>query len=251
MRLAAPAVVAAAIVVLTASVSVAGLEEPTYVVDSPTAGILGHAEYLLRGRIGPQSAILVAGEIGFKSVVQVGVSFGMQGLLDRADVTVNDQVGFHGRLRIAEESATPAFAVGFSSQGVGAYNEELERYERKSKGFYAVVSKNWRFILGEFSGHGGINYSLERKDDESVNMFAAADWLLFRNVSFLADADAALNDGSDERLYGRGGIYVDGAVRVTYGQNFSMMLVFRDLTGNYGPNRRVGRELEIAFVDLF
>lgn len=244
-------VIAGVIIALTAAVSSAGVDEPTYVVDSPTGGLLAHGEYLLRGRIGPQSAILVGGELGLGNVFQIGVSFGMQGVLDRADITVNDHVGFHARLRLIEESNTPAFAVGFSSQGVGKYDETQNRYERKSKGFYAVVSKNWRFLLGEISGHGGANYSLERDDDDTPNAFVALDWLLFHGVSILGDLDAALNDGSDDTMYGRGGVYLDAALRVTYGENLSMMLIFRDLTGNYGPNRHVGRELEIAYMDTF
>ena len=32
----------------------AGLREPIYMVDSPTAGILGHGEYHIQGRIGPE-----------------------------------------------------------------------------------------------------------------------------------------------------------------------------------------------------
>jgi hypothetical protein len=46
-------------------------------------------------------------------------------------------------------------------------------------------------------------------------------------------------------------MYIDGAVRVTYGENLQMMLIFKDLSKNYTPERRIGREFEIAFVDFF
>lgn len=230
----------------------AGLEQPIYAIDSPTAGVLGHGEYHIQGRLGPESSILLGVRLGFFGRTQIGVSFGMQGVLEREEVTVNDQVGFQARLRVLEEYGTPALAVGFNSQGVGKFDEGLDRYERKSQGFYAVLSKNWLLLVGELSLHGGIDYTLETDDDDDeLSGFAAAEWLMFGGLSLILDADAALNDNREDSSYGSGGIYLDGALRVNYGENLSMMLIFRDLTGNYEPDEQVAREFEIAIVNGF
>jgi hypothetical protein len=234
-----------------ASAARAGVAEPIYIVDAPTAGLLGHGEYHIQGRVGPESSILGALRLGIKQVVHLGVSFGVAGVFERGSPDLNDRAGFEARLRLVAEGQAPAVAVGFSNQGAGRYEESLQRYERKSKGFYAVVSRNWRVFLGQVSLHGGINYSLERADQESVDLFAAADWGPFTGLAFVLDWDAALDDDESVSGYGSGRTYLDAAVRVTYGDNLTMMLVFRDLTGNFAPDARVWREFEVAYVNFF
>ena len=229
----------------------AGLAEPIYVVDSPTAGLLGDGEYMIQGRVGPESSIHLGLRIGFMNRIHMGASFGMQRVFERDEISVNDRVGFQVRVRLLEEFAAPALAVGFNSQGVGVYDEGLERYERKSRGFYAVASKNSAIAVGQLSVHFGVNYSTETEDEEGVNAFAAVDWEIFEGFALVMDADAARNDSNEDGRYGGGGVYLDGAVRITYGENLSMMLIFRDLSGNLETNNRVGREFEINFVRMF
>jgi len=239
-------------VLLAAATSThAGIDEPIYIIDSPTAGLLGHGEYHIQGRIGQESSVLLGFRVGIKQVVHLGASYGMQSVFERADIEFNDRVGLQVRVRLLQEGEGPALALGFNNQGVGRWNEGLERYERKSLGFYGVVSKNWRVLGGQFSIHGGSNWSTETGDEESINFFAAGDWEPIHRLSLLVDWDAGLNDKEVNGIYGGGRTYLDAAVRLTYGDNLSMMLVFRDLTGNYEPNGHVWREFEIAYVDLF
>jgi hypothetical protein len=240
------------VAVLAANVTRADVDQPIYAIDSPTAGILAHREYHLQGRIGPESSITVGLRAGFFGRIHLGASFGMQRVLERAEVSVNDRVGFQARVRLLDERETPGVAVGFSSQGVGRFDEGLDRYERKSPGFYGVLSKNWMIPVGDFSLHGGVSYSLETDDlDDELNGFAAAEWLVFRSFSLVLDASGAFNDNREGNGFGGGGVYVDGAVRVNYGENLSMMLVFRDLTGNFESDEQVAREFEIALVNSF
>jgi hypothetical protein len=242
----------AAGVLVAPHTAAAGVEQPLYAIDSPTAGILGHGEYHVRGRIGPESSILLGARLGFFGRVQVGASFGMQRVLERADVSVNDRVGFQVRVRILNEYTTPALAVGFDSQGLGEYDEGADRYERKSPGFYGVLSKNWSIPVGDISLHGGLSYSLEDRDgDDELNAFAAAEWILFGAVGLVVDGNGAFNDNREDGRFGGGRLYLDGAVRVNYGENLSMMLVFRDLAGNYEPDQHVAREFELALINSF
>jgi hypothetical protein len=229
----------------------AGFLEPIYMVDSPTAGILGHGEYHIQGRIGPESSILMGFRVGVRNRVHLGVSFGMQNVFSYEPIDVNEKVGFQFRLRLLEEGNGPALALGFNNQGTGRYHDETERYDRKSRGFYGVLSRNWKIPVGNLSLHGGVNYSLEDRDDDDPDVFAAVDWEVVPGLELLLDLDAAFNDSADDGQFGGGGPYLDGAVRVSYGENLSMMLIFRDLTKNFEPERRIGREFEIAFVDFF
>ena len=230
----------------------AGTAEPIYMVDSPTGGLLSHGEYFIQGRLGPESSILLGLRVGVKSRLHLGVSFGMQEVFSYEKIELNDRVGFQLRVRLLEEDdRRPGFALGFNSQGGGFWSEEFERYDRKSKGLYLVLSRNWKIPVGYFSLHGGVNYSFEDRDDDDPDAFLAVDWEAITGLEFVLDCDGAFNDNLDDNRYGRGGISLDGAIRVTYGENLQMMLIFKDLTKNYTPERRIGREFEIAFVDFF
>jgi len=224
-----------------------------YIVSSPSAGILPHGGYLFHGSIGPSSSLLFQTMIGFYDRLMVGVSFGLQRFVGRGDIDLNDKPGFQLRLRVIEEDVTrPALSFGINTQGEDSYDEEEERYERKSKGFYFVVSKNYKFIR-DLSIHGGVNYSLERKDEGGFNVFGAVVFEVFKGFSLLLDYNAALDDNDtsvpSHRTRGRG--YLDCGVRFDYMDNLRIKMLFKDLLDNYIPERGVARTLEIFYVNYF
>jgi hypothetical protein len=230
----------------------AGFDQPVDGTRYPTAGLLEHREYRFQARVAPESSLLLGARAGFKERVQVGVFYGAEHLVDRDDVAANPHAGFEARVRILAESSRPAVVLGFSSQGWGGYDGDLERYQRKSPGFFAVASKNWRSFLGDLSLHGGVNYSLETGDgDETPDAFASVDWTIAGHVSLLCDVDAGWNDDHKDDRYGEGGGYVDAGVRAALGNSLSLMLVFSDLTGNLAGEDHPARELEIAFTNWF
>jgi hypothetical protein len=232
--------------------ALAGLEEPVDGSRLPTAGLLDHREFRVQVRTGPESSLLTGARLGIGDVIQVGVFYGAQHLLDDSDVTLNDHIGFEVRARALEEERLPALAIGFSSQGWGEFDEAAGRYQRKSPGFYLVASKNWGGVLGDLSLHAGANYSLETDDgDDAPDAFAAADWTIAGHVSLLCDVDAAWNDDRSDGRYGEGGPYVDAGVRVVLGRTLSLMLVFSDLAGHAAAGADAGRELEVVFANRF
>ncbi len=225
--------------------------EPLYVIDHPTAGLLPHGFYQIRGKIGPETSFLGEFRVGFKDRFQIGASFGAQNVLGYGSPDLNDKLGFQARLRVIEESNAPALAVGFDSQGQGRYHGDFKRYDRKSMGLYVVVTKNYTFALGQITPNGGVSFTTEREDDNDPNIFFGLNWTIANQFSILLDIDAALNDNANESQFGQGGIYVDAGLRWYYGENLLMTLIFRDLTGNFGMNSSVGREFEIAFIEMF
>ncbi len=225
--------------------------EPLYVIDHPTAGLLPHGFYEVRGKIGPETSFLGGFRVGFKDRVQIGVSFGAQNVLGYGNPDLNDKLGFQARLRVIEESNAPALAVGFDSQGQGRYHGDLKRYDRKSPGLYVVVTKNYTFALGQLTPNGGVSFTTEREDDNDPNLFFGLNWTIANQFSILLDIDAALNDNANDSDFGQGGIYIDAGMRWYYGENLLMTLIFRDLSGNFGMSSGVGREFEIAFIEAF
>lgn len=243
---------AACVVAASVAGARAGLEQPIDNVRYPTAGIVAHREYRALVRAMPESCAYLGGVVGFKNVAHIGVYYGAFNLIDRGDPVFFDHVGFDVRVRLASETRWPALAAGFLSQGWGPYDPVESRYERKSPGFYLVVSKNWHSFAGDLSLSAGADYTLEtRDDDRSPDLFAGADWFIARRVSLLLDFDAARNDNADDGIYGEGGIYLDAGLRVLLGEKVSLMLVFSDLTHNMAPGDDSGREVQLVYADTF
>jgi hypothetical protein len=95
--------------------------------------------------------------------------------------------------------------VGFDSQGFGYWDDSMERYQVKSKGFYGVVSRNW-VLLGRVALHGGVNYSVEGVDGDrrhNPSLFAGFEKSIGGGLTFLGEYDATLNDGADREKNGR------------------------------------------------
>jgi hypothetical protein len=239
--------------VLVATPCAGQILEDIAVIDSPTAGVLPHGGYCFFGSIGPQSSMLFSVKVGFFDRAMLGVSFGLQRFIGRGDVSVNDRPGFDARLRIIEESeAGPAIALGIDTQGEDAYIEADERYERKSKGLYAVLSKNYRFIE-DISIHGGVNYSLEDRDEGGLNAFGGLELGVVRGLCLLLDYNPALDDNNERvashRTRGRG--YLDAGARIDYHDNLRFKILFKDLLGNYIPETGVSRSIEVYYINSF
>lgn len=223
------------------------LQEPL-VVNYPSAGILDHGTYRFEGRIGPESSVLLGTLIGFQGRFQLGVYYGFQGLLDTGSIETNPRPGFRARLRIVDEGQLPAIAIGYDGQGYGTWNDALKRYQRKSPGFYAVVSRNY-VLLGDLSLSGGINYSLENENDDNINLFGSVTKQVYAGWSLLLEYDAAFNDRSGS-VYGRGRGYLDAAIRWRYA-HLDIKFMLHDLLDNSQAIDGISRELEISYVGWF
>ncbi len=246
-------ILAAALCCAAAGTGRSQILEDIRLVDSPTAGILPHGGYLIYGSIGPESSILAGIGVGFFDRVMLGSSFGLQKFIGRGDIEVNDRPGFEIRVRAIEESeAGPAFALGIDTQGEDAYLDDAQRYERKSKGAYAVVSKNYR-LIGDFSIHGGVNYSFEAKDEKGVNAFGGLSLEIVKGFSLLLDYNAAFDDNdtgvATHRTRGRG--YLDSGLRFDYRDNLRFKIFFKDLLDNYLPVSGVDRSIEVFYLSSF
>jgi len=227
--------------------------EDVRLVTSPTASVLPHGGYLLQGSIGPESSILVALKVGFFDRLMFGASYGFQEFIGRGDVQANDRPGFEARVRVIEETeAGPALALGIDTQGEDAYIESAERYERKSKGLYAVVSKNYR-LAGDLSIHGGINYSFENRDEGGIDAFGGFGLELIKGFSVLFDYNPALddNDANVATHLTRGKGYLDAGVRFDYRDNLRFKIFFKDLLGDYIPQSGVNRSIEVFYINSF
>lgn len=226
--------------------------QPRWLIDAPTAGLLPRGSFNIDFRFYEQNGMLAQFEIGIFNQAMIGFSYGGQDIVGNLAAQWNPRVEFSARVRVIDEGlSSPAVAVGYQSQGHGSYDEALERYKAKSKGLYAVVSKNFGSAMGEFGIHGGVNRSLEDTDgDGDLSGFVGFDKALGRDISVVAEYDFALNDNEDNALgSGKGFLNLGGRWSLSrqLALEFDVKNIFQDGARNPYPDR----ELRILFFEEF
>jgi len=230
------------------SAGTSGTYEPRYLIDLPTAGILPHGHLAIDMEFYQQDGVLATVSLGAFNRLVLGVSFGGSHIIGTEKPVWNGTPGFSARLRLIEETLVlPAIALGFDSQGKGAYLDDLNRYEIKSVGFYAVASKNYS-VLGYLSIHGGINYSLERADgSDAPDFFVGIEKTLGPFLSGFGEYDLASNDSNTKAL-GRGRGYLNFGFRVSVGKGFSLGVNLKDVFQNQQQASVGSRTVMVEYI---
>ncbi len=222
--------------------------QPRFLVDLPTAGIIPHGNIALDMEFYRAGGLLVGASLGAFDRLLFGVSYGGVGLIGPESPSWDPSPGVQVRARIINESVVfPAIALGFDTQGKEAYVDRLHRYTVKSRGFYAVASKNYN-ALGFLSIHGGVNYSLERDDgDEDPDLFAGMEKTVGPFLSLLVEYDLGLNDSHNQAL-GRGRGYLNMAARISLGKGLTLGINLKDLMRNQQDISIADRTIALEYV---
>lgn len=232
--------------------------DPLDLIDSPTAKILDHGAYDMTLKLYSGGGVLSGIRVGLLDRIMFGFTFGGLKVLGTGEPDWNPRVEFEFRGKLFDESYLgPAVAIGFNSQGLGFYDGDVDRYQFKSKGFYGVVTKHF-LMLGELGLSGGINYSLERDDDdEEPSLFFGVEKSISRNLDWIAEYDVALNDNSDNGKFGDGKGYLNSGLLWRVSRSFQLAFEFRNLLENHEGGTDVkeigewSREIRINYVDFF
>jgi hypothetical protein len=230
---------------------------PRLLVDIPTAGLLPPASFETRVRAYPGGGVEGRLDVGLPWRINIGASYGGLQIIGDGDPEWNPHLGLSAKIRIAEETySTPAFALGVDTQGSGFYDKDLSRYQFKSRGVYAIASKNYAW-LGNFTMHGGMSRSLEDQDDGDPTIFGGFDKSLGPYAGVVLEYDAALNDNKGDGVYGRGRGYLNAAFRVSLATVVEVRFVLRDLLRNTESEEAefsdvvvdegVGREFHLSY----
>ena len=144
--------------------------QPQRIVNCHTAGLLPRSSYEFEASVYPNgsldqpgSGLLLGVTVGLLNRLNIGVSYGGDGIIGRQQPVFNPHIGALIKYRLFEETYFfPAFAVGYDHQGSGGIDQEYNGYVYKSPGFFVVASKNYLlFTKLQLGVHGGMNYSLE------------------------------------------------------------------------------------------
>ena len=223
--------------------------EPRFLVDIPTAGMLAKGSLALDLDFYQEGGVLLGLSVGLLDRLSIGVSYGGTHLIGSDDPVMNSVPGANIKIRIIEENMTfPALVLGFDSQGRDGYLKDLSRYVIKSPGLYVAASKNYSMI-GFFSIHGGVNYSLERADgDRDVNVFAGVEKTLGSVVSLVVEYNLGSND-SNGRAIGKGRGYLNTGLKWAVGNGLTLGVCLKDLAKNTNNDLTVAnRTVKIEYV---
>ena len=233
---------------LLATLALAG--QPQLLVHCPTAGVIENGTLMTQLLVFPGDGMRGKVALGLWDALQIGCSYGAVRLMGRGSVDVDPMPGIELRFRIASEGQkSPAIMLGVDTQGYGSYDDETKRYEQKSRGAYAVVSKNWWALFGNLGLHGGINYSLEEKMARGFSAFVGIDKDIKDIIGMRLEYDLAPGD-RDTRGKGRG--YLSTAIALHFADNAWACFNFYDLLGNTLYVSSPSRELFVMFgMNLF
>jgi hypothetical protein len=218
-------------------------------IDLPTAGVVERGYVGVTIDVMPLGVLVSKIEVGVFENFSFGISYGGSNIIGRGKISGYKLPGINVRARIINESeALPAIVLGFDSQGKGDFDKTLNRYQIKSPGFFAAVSKNFDFY-GYLSIHGMINYSLERDDaDKDLNLGFGIEKTLSSKVSLIGEYDFAINDNTGNSL-GDGTGYLNIGLKWSIGDGLTLGLNLRDLLDNKKfSSARADRGIFIEYI---
>ncbi|HTK81503.1 MAG TPA: hypothetical protein VL633_04370 [Bacteroidota bacterium] len=222
--------------------------ESRYIIDYPTAGLIGHGSVAADFEFFEANGMLARVSLGAWDRLLLGISFGGSNIVGTGQPTWNKAPGIELRLRVIEENLVlPAMAIGFSSQGKETFISAMDRYTIKSPGLYAVASKNYQ-AMGFLSFHGGINYSMEHSDnDEDINLFGGVEKTLGPFASITAEYDLSMNDSNSGAL-GKGRGYLNFGLRCAVGNGLALGIVLKDVLRNQQDASLGNRVVQLEYV---
>ena len=206
---------------------------PMDLIDQPTAHVLERDTYDLELHTFYAGGVVLRFRLGLTDAVQIGASYGGLGVLGQGAPDWHPRPELHFRARLLDETAgNPAWAIGFDSQGIGAWNGDLERYAFKARGIYTVLSKSYATLSG-VGLHGGISYNpLEGgAQEDRPDLFLGLDAAINPQFTALAEYSLALNDDDPDEIplrhAGRG--YLNAGVAFEFAQGLSVQFLVRDM----------------------
>jgi hypothetical protein len=240
-------------------------------INNPTAGILQRGAFDFDMTLYAQGGVMLAFNFGLLERLNMGASFGGQGIVSDQSPDWNARPELSIKYRLIDESLTwPALALGYSGQGHGRWIEfsdsDIEdRYEVKAKGFYVTAGKNYLVgNMGLIGLHMGANLNaVESDDDAGLNIWIGADKEINDELALIAEYNFGFDDYKTGLSKDKG--FLNLGLRWTFAERLSLEFDFKDVLKNRVDiddptsislkNPRavdsISREIKITYVEFF
>lgn len=232
---------------------------PRHIIDLPTAWTQPAAGFDLSIRAYGDGGAIMALNVGISRQFTFGASYGGTNILGEKQLNWNRAPGLMVRYNLIDSSnalnySWPDISIGFESQGYGAFNDSTGRYANKSRGFYVVASQRYG-LFENLDFHGGINYSLERDDEDTdINFFFGATLAFNQDFDVLAEYDFAFNDDKTKSEFGSGNGYLNTGLRLRIRDLVYLEFFVKNITKNRRTSDYFNREFKITyfqFINIF
>ena len=224
-----------------------------FTIDNPTAAMLQRGEAAINSKLYQNDAIVMGTDVGIADFFQIGLAFGGEHILGNQNPKWT-RVDYKVKLRIINETLSlPAIAIGVDTQGHGTYHKDTKRYEIKSKGAYAVLSKNFE-LLGLIGFDLGANYSFDdhKTKANDLDIFTGIYKTAGDYVTLFIDFSTGLNDiDSNDEYAGLKRGYLNTAVQFNVNEQFSIKLLLHDLLRNRKQTELFDRSLVLDYRWFF
>ncbi len=244
--------------------------QPVRLLDLHTAGILPRATFSLEMGVYPPGDPEIRGaglstgiSVGITDRLNIGISYGADGLVGRGRVDPNPYPGALVKYRLFEEGyINPALVLGYDHQGYGGIEPDSVSYGGfvyKSQGLFAALSKNFRvFDKLQIGFHGGLNFSFEDLDNVTwPDLYAGMDLEVNEELAFTLAYDFALDQVDPcgcNYAYTHNG-FLNAGVRWAFSREFYIEFMLKDILENKlsHTGRRKGwtRELKLVYIKEF
>jgi len=238
------------------------------IVENPTAAVLQKGEVRISQKIYKSNSMIIGCEVGLFEIFQFGMAYGAEQVVGDEDLKPHNLPAFKAKLQLLEETfSIPAIALGIDTQGHGKYYKKLKsfgdddslrknRFETKSKGAYAVASKN--FILWGLIGIDlGSNYSFEGTSKEDrLDFFTGLYKTVGEKVTLYSDFSCGFNDTNinkpqNDPLRTRNRGFLNCALQFQASEQFAIKLMLNDLFRNRKYSNGFDRSILIDYHWFF
>ncbi len=213
-----------------------------YYVDQPYPLPPGHGVFNVEFRFGPDGGILGYFNVGIWDRFGLGLSYGASNLIGYGDPEFYEQPGVQIRaLAIEEGMFYPSLFFGFDNQGYGDYSD---RYNIRSKGLYAQLSRSLGSANLLIVPSLGVNYCFE--SENQFDMFVGFEAQFGGSGALLIDYSLNLNDPTD-----RNKGYMNAGLRLLFYGEMYFEFSLRDLLGNNVADQQFNRCIKLGFEQSF
>ncbi len=225
--------------------------ESRFIVDMPTAGVLPKNTYCFDGTYFTNGGLLASFTIAPLKNLNLGISYSGSNIIGSGDIKFQKWPGFLLNWRIIDETRSiPAILIGANTQGRGEFISRKSRYVTLSPGIYASASKSFRWAIGSFSWHTGLNYTFEQQAGQHTPNF----WIGFEHSigaygAFYFELNPNLAD--KDRQLSTASALLNIGTRWSIARGVTIELKVRDLLENSRIHLGIERWAGISYIRRF
>lgn len=163
-------------------------QEISEVIDTPTANSIGLGSFSCSTRLYGGGSILTRLFYGIiMDGLTLGLSFDAENVIGTEDINPHRPYLYIKFPLYRGNQKWPVIGLGFDEQGLGAYDEDTDKYQVLPMGFFLVFTKLGLTTGLNFSVGANANYSVVPDTEERILGFCNADFMLGPEFMLIAE----------------------------------------------------------------